>query len=127
MFGKSLLSLVVAGLVIGSGTVASAETTEWFSGKEQRVVQKRLKDKLLMRIECRDTNVVGLNVADFEYRVTYKENPENIKVRWAVGSLYGPFREQSLKDGSKLISYDSFRRKKSGLKIHCAVWHKKKK
>ena len=53
------------------------------------------------------------------------KNPEKIKIRWAVGNLYGPFREMSKRDGSRLISYDSFRRK-SGLKVHCAVWHKKK-
>lgn len=126
MLGRTVFFLVLAGLFIGTGSVARAETTEWFSGKDQRVVQKRLHDKLLMRIECRDTNRVGLNVTDFEYRVTYTDNPEKIRVRWAVGSLYGPFREQSKRDGSKLISYDSFRRKKSGLLVHCAVWHKKK-
>ncbi|MGJ8571208.1 MAG: hypothetical protein ACSHXI_10985 [Hoeflea sp.] len=126
MLGLFIRVLVLSGFFVGIGSVAHAETTEWFSGKEQRTVQKRLRDKLLMRIECRDTNRVGLDVSEFEYRVTYTDNPEKIKVRWVVGNLYGPFREQSKRDGSKLISYDSFRRKKSGLKVHCAVWHKKK-
>ena len=125
MLVRSTLVVVLSGLFICIGSLAHAETTEWFSGKDRRTVEKRLWDKLLMRIECRDTNRVGLNVTDFEYRVTYTDNPKKIKIRWAVGSLYGPFRERSKRDGSKLISYDSFRRKKSGLKVHCAVWHKK--
>lgn len=125
MLKRSVLVLALSGLVLGTGSLAHAETTEWFSGKERRAVEKRLWDKLLMRIECRDTKRVGLNVTEFEYRVTYTDNPEKIKIRWAVGNLYGPFREMSKRDGSRLISYDSFRRK-SGLKVHCAVWHKKK-
>lgn len=111
-------------MLVSLGSMAHAETTEWFSGKDRRVIEKLLRDKLLMKIQCRDTHRIGLNVADFEYRAIYTDNPKKIKIRWAIGNHYGPYRVKSERDGYKLVSYESFRRKKSGLKIHCAVWHK---
>lgn len=125
MSGRCIQLLALSGLFLGMGSVAFAETTEWFVGRDQYKIEKRLKGKVPHRIECRDTNRAGLNVADFEYRVSYSDNPNEIKYFWAIGSAFGPQRERAKREGYDMVSYESFRRKKSGLKVHCAVWQKK--
>ncbi|WP_394688188.1 hypothetical protein [Hoeflea sp.] len=125
MSGQIVLRILLCGLFIGSGSAAYAEQTEWFEGRQQYAVEKRLKGKLLNRIECRDTGRLGLDVADFEYRVSYSDNPDGIKYFWAIGSAFGPQRERAKRQGYEMVSYENFLRKQSGLKVHCAVWHKK--
>ncbi len=103
---------------------AYAAKTEWFKGKERYEIEKRLKGKLLLEIECRDGKAPGLHLAQDEFRVTYSDNTPKTKFLWAIGSLYGPYKKRAEKNGYKLVSFNQFVRP-SGLKIRCAVWHKK--
>lgn len=121
-----------AGLVslVSFGTV-SAETTGWFVGSEGVKVRKILSapfitknNIVIQKVECRDTGKIDYDLSDFEYRVTYSENKKGVEQIWALGAAYGPYRLEAERDGFKLVSYSSFVRKKSGIRFHCAIWHK---
>ena len=103
---------------------AHAAKTGWFKGKERYEIEKRLKGKLLLEIECRDGRAPGLHLAKDEFRVTYSDNPSNTKFLWAIGNVFGAYKKRAEKRGFKLVSYNQYVRA-SGLKIPCAVWHKK--
>ncbi|MEM7216596.1 MAG: hypothetical protein AAF423_13735 [Pseudomonadota bacterium] len=116
---------VLAVLLIASiATSAKAERTEWFEGKDRYEITKRLKGKLLLEIECRDSKTPGLHLARDEFRVTYTDNPTSKKFTWAIGNHYGRYKHWADKNGYKLVSINQYTRA-SGLKIRCAVWHKK--
>jgi len=125
MSGISIKTVLVTVLALGIAAPALATTTDWISGRDFSTIKRAVGNKLLTKIECRDTGKKGGQVADYEYRVTYVNNPGKIRYRWAIGNQYGPYRARAKKDGYKQVSYSSFRRKTSGLKVHCAVWHKK--
>ena len=55
--------------------------------------------------------------------ITYRNNPKEVDWTWAWGADVGRIGKKRMKQGFKRVSYDSFRRK-SGLKIGCAIWHK---
>ena len=120
---NSLLSVFVALMVVSMPTLADAATTEWFKGKDKSKVISLLKGKLLLAIECRDGQKIGLNLNKDEFRLTYADNPTKKRYLWAVGSAFGPYKARAKRENYKLVNLSQYTRK-SGLKIRCAVWHK---
>lgn len=105
---------------------ASAAETGWLSGYNAYKRGKELERQGLMpvRMLCRDSNKRQLDVAETEYNVTFAKRAAGVKFLWAVGSEYGPYKLKAAKEGYKQVSYKSYVRKKSGLTVHCAIWHK---
>jgi len=102
---------------------ANAAKTEWFLGKDRPKVERELKGKIPLEIECKDSKTVGLHLARDQFRVTYTDNPSEKKFLWAIGNFYGPYKRWADKNDYKLVSINQYTRA-SGLKIRCAVWHK---
>ena len=122
MLKFSLFVLMI--FVVITPSTASAERSGWMSGNEIAKIPG-IRKKLIIAIDCRDTYRPGLQVRNFEYNVTYTNNPSKKKFHWAIGSAYGRFKIKSEKKGYKLVSFKQFTRKNSGLKIRCAVWHER--
>lgn len=97
---------ILMSVIVGAGLVSSAAatTSEWFYGKDRAAAIKAVGKGLLTKIECRDTGRKGLDVADFQYRITYVDNPDEIKILWAIGNAYGPYRERAKREGYKQVS-----------------------
>jgi len=122
---KLLVVIVALFSVYSMGAQAALKkTTEWFTGSD-RSARSKLNGKLIHSIKCRDGKSVGLNVRKGEYKVTYSDNPKQVKFRWAIGNAYGPIAKWAKKNGYKRVSFDQYRRKSSGLRIRCGVWQKK--
>jgi len=100
----------------------NAERSGWMTGYEARKIPG-ISKKLIIAIDCRDTNKPGLLVGKLESNVTYSDNPSKKKFYWAVGSEFGRYKIKAKKKGYKLVSFKQFTRKASGLKIRCGVWH----
>jgi hypothetical protein len=103
-----------------------AEETGWLSGykaltKGQAMVRQGL---FPVKMACRDSNKRQLDVGETEYNVSFAKNVHNTAFLWAVGSDYGPYKLKAAKGGYRQVSYTSYVRKKSGLTVHCAIWHK---
>lgn len=109
---------------MATAAVASAESTDWITGYEALEMKPKLKGKLLQSIECRDVVSNGLNLRKSEFRLTYTNNPSKKRFLWAVGSEYGRYNARAQKEGYELVSLHQYSRQ-SGLKVRCAVWHKK--
>ncbi len=121
---KFVLSILTVFLFSSPGHAGAIKKTDWFLGKDRRAIVLMMKDKLLLEIECKGNGHPGLHIARDSFRVTYSDNPNDIKYYWAIGSQYGRVRELAKKNGYKLVKVNRFVRK-SGLVIRCAVWHKK--
>lgn len=120
-----VLLISAAAFLAGPAGPAFAKKSEWFTGSERRAAYKEVGQNLLTAIECRDSGRKALDLDEVQFRVSYGPNPEKVRFLWAVGTHYGPTRKKAEKRGYKLVSYNSFVRAKSGLRFHCAVWHKK--
>jgi len=120
--------IVFVALLLGmASTAAHAETTEWMRGFKAYYAwaKQERRNITLVAVECRDTGKRGLNVADFEYRITFEARDPQTPYYWAVGSNFGKVDREARQKGYELVSYSAFRRKNSGLLVRCGVWHRK--
>lgn len=106
-------------------SAANAETTDWLKGREavQTIKSKYRTGLVLTKMECKDTNRIGLDVGAFDYRLTFTKTEDAPPILWAVGSEYGRGEAQAKRDGYKSVSFDQFTRARSGLRVRCGVWH----
>ena len=117
---------VALALMMSVPAAALAEETGWLTGykaltKGQSLVRQGL---FPVKMACRDSNKRQLDVGETEYNVTFAKNVNGTAFLWAVGSEYGPYKRKAAKEGYRQVSYKSYVRKKSGLTVHCAIWHK---
>ena len=105
---------------------ALAETTGWISGGEWRAKSRELDKSGFMptKFECRDSERPGLDLAAGEVRVGYTKNPKNIAWYWWGTSNMTETNAEMKSKGYHLVSVGSFVRKKSGLKLYCALYYK---
>jgi hypothetical protein len=118
--------LMASAFILSVPTAGNAEETGWLSGynalsKGRDLVRKGL---FPVKMACRDSNKRQLDVGETEYNVTFAKNTNDTAFLWAVGSEYGPYKRKAAKEGYRQVSYKSYVRKKSGLTVHCAIWHK---
>ena len=123
---KTFILSAVAALLF-SVPSAFAESSGWINANELESFSRSVlnkQDKLPVRIRCKNKNtVVGMNRKNTMVNVTYRNSPKEVDWTWAWGTDVGRIGKKRMKQGFKRVSYDSFRRK-SGLKIGCAIWHK---
>lgn len=116
----------VAAAFLFSVPSAFAASSGWIDANELESFSRNVldkKDKLPVRIRCKNKNsVVGMNRKNTLVNVTYRNNTKDVAWTWAWGTDVGRIGKKRMKQGYKRVSYDSFRRK-SGLKIGCAIWH----
>ena len=107
-------------------TAGYAEETGWLSGYNAYNRGKALERQGFMPVKmlCRDSYKRQLDVAETEYNVTFAKNTAGVKFLWAVGSEYGPYKLKADKEGYQQVSFKQYKRKKSGLVVRCAIWHK---
>ena len=113
-------------LVASLAGAAHAETTDWMSGYAAYKIYKKSESKGLVpsKIQCRDSLLRQLDVGETEYRVTFTDPPQRVDYLWAVGSDYGKQALKAKKEGYHQVSFNKYARKKSGLVVRCAIWHK---
>jgi hypothetical protein len=118
-----LVALTISMLFPTSGF---AEETGWLSGYNAYSRGKQLERQGFMpvRMLCRDSNKRQLDVGETEYNVTFAKNTNGTQFLWAVGSEYGPYKLKAEKEGYRQVSFKQYVRKKSGLTVRCAIWHK---
>lgn len=117
---SAVLILLVAGAAI-------AQTgSEWMTGYEAFKTLRAMESKGFMpvSITCRDSNKRGLDVGETEYKVKFVKNSNGVHYYWAVGSEYGRINLKATKEGHRRVSFAQYLRKKSGLTVRCAIWHK---
>jgi hypothetical protein len=120
------LLLIASACLLSVPTAGFAEETGWLSGykalaKGQTLVRQGL---FPVKMACRDSNKRQLDVGETEYNVTFAKNVNGTAFLWAVGSEYGPYKLRAAREGYRQVSYKSYVRKKSGLTVRCAIWHK---
>jgi hypothetical protein len=119
------LAFVFAALAVAP-LAASAEETGWLSGYKAYAKYKQLERQGYMPVKmlCRDSYKRQLDVGETEYSITFVKNANDTQYLWAVGSDYGKYRLKADKEGYHQVSFKQYTRKKSGLIIRCAIWHK---
>lgn len=120
---KTLLAMAL--LLLGAET-ASAAQTGWISGRDWRRVSDQFSDQGLLptKFECRDTLKPGLDMGAGEVRVTYTRNVNNTYWYWYATSNITTANQELKAKGYSPVSVGSFFRKKSGLKVYCALYYK---
>jgi hypothetical protein len=124
---KKILILAGAISISALGSSAMAENgTDWLTGYTayKALVAMENKGFMPVSIACRDSNKRGLDVGETEYKVKYAKNSSDIGYLWAVGSDYGQYSVKAKKEGYRRVSFAQYTRKKSGLIVRCAIWHK---
>lgn len=127
MFRTSFFAAVSALLSIASFPATAASDPGWMTGYSayKALVTMENKGYMPVSIKCRDSNKRGLDVGETEYKVGYARRTNNIPYFWAVGSDYGMFDRKAKTEGYTKISFDQYKREKSGLVIRCAIWQKR--
>lgn len=117
------LSTLILLVSVGS---ALAEQTGWISGAAWARKSDELSEKGLLptKFECRDTLKPGLDMAAGEVRVTYTRNVNDIGWYWYATSNITTANEELKAKGYHPVSIGTFFRKKSGLKLYCALYYK---
>jgi hypothetical protein len=118
--------VIASALMLSVPTAGFADDTGWLTGykalaKGQSLVRQGL---MPVKMACRDSNKRQLDVGETEYNISFAKNANDTAFLWAVGSEYGPYKRKAAKEGYRQVSYKSYVRKKSGLTVHCAIWHK---
>jgi hypothetical protein len=105
---------------------ALAEETGWLSGYKAYARYKQLERQGYMPVKmlCRDSYKRQLDVGETEYNISFAKNSAGTEYLWAVGSDYGMYKLKADKGGYRQVSFKQYTRKKSGLIIRCAIWHK---
>lgn len=105
---------------------AQARQTGWVNGYEWVRIAKtlRARGEMPMSVECKDSNTVGLSRASGLANVRIEKNTQGLKWYWAFGDRVARDGPKLAKAGYKLVSRSEYRRA-SGLKVPCAIWHKK--
>ena len=105
---------------------AFAGQTGWISGHDWRRKVDELSAKGLLptKFECRDTLKPGFDMGAGEVRVTYTENVYDIAWYWYATSNITTANEELKAKGYHPVSIGTFFRKKSGLKVYCALYYK---
>lgn len=118
--------VISIGLLSLFAAPACAEDSVWLRGFTAYLTVGKMGKQGFMptSIACRDSNLKGLDVAETEYKVSYAKRPDGVKFMWAVGSEYGRYRKLAEKEGYRQVGFDQYKRKKSGLVVRCAIWHK---
>lgn len=122
-------NISIAIIAVAVGVVAStafARSTGWVNGYEWIRIAKTLtkNGEMPVSVVCKDSNSKGLTNQSGVAKVELQKNPGNIAWYWAFGARVNQVRARLEKRGFKLVSYSEYRRA-SGLKIPCAIWHKK--
>ena len=125
---KTHALLLTAALTIAVFPVTSAEArqTGWINGFEWFRIAKTLsaKGEMPVSVKCKDSGSKGLTYKSGVANVRIEKNPNHIKWYWAFGNRVAAVKPKLEKQGYKLVSYSAYRRS-SGLKVPCAIWHKK--
>jgi hypothetical protein len=119
------LALFVAALS-AAPAAAFAEETGWLSGYKAYAQHKQLERQGYMPVKmlCRDSHKRQLDMGETEYSISFAKNTAGTRYLWAVGSDYGMYKLKADKGGYRQVSFKQYARKKSGLIIRCAIWHK---
>lgn len=123
---KVTVAIAVAMTIVVSSTSAVARSTGWVTGYEWLRIWKSLEKngELPVSVVCRDSAKKGLSNASGLAKVEIQPNPRKIAWSWAFGGKVQQAKKRYEARGYKLVSYSEYRRA-SGLKIACAIWHKK--
>lgn len=113
-------------VIVALAASAEARQTGWISASQWEAMIPRLRaaGEVPVAVKCRDLNTISLSNASGEANVTLANKPD-VDWHWAFGAGYGPVKANVEKNGFRQAAYHSFTRA-SGLKVPCAVWHKKK-
>ena len=103
-----------------------AEETGWLTGYKALSAFRKLERQGMMptKVQCRDSNKRALDLWETEYNITVAKRPASKDYYWAVGDAYGRTRLRAEKEGYKQVSLGQYTRKKSGLTVRCAIWHR---
>ena len=103
-----------------------AEETGWLTGDKALAAFRKLEGqgKMPTRVQCRDSNKRGLDFWETEYNITVAKRPAGLQYYWGVGNFYGSTKLKAEKQGYRQVSLSQYKRKKSGLVVRCAIWHK---
>jgi hypothetical protein len=118
--------IAAAAFTVISVMPALAEETGWLTGYAAYRAFTKLERQGFMpvKVTCRDSNKRQLDIGETEYNVTVVKRTAGTRYLWAVGSSYGQYRLKAAKEGYRQVSIDQYTRKKSGLTVRCAIWHK---
>ncbi len=113
-------------LALASAQWAQARQTGWINGYEWVRIAKTLRARREMpvSVECKDSDTIGLSRASGLANVRIEKNTQGLKWYWAFGDRVAKDGPKLTKAGYKLVSRSEYRRA-SGLKIPCAIWHKR--
>jgi hypothetical protein len=126
MMIKKISITALAAVLCTASPAAFARSTGWVNGYEWIRISKTLAKNREMPVSvvCKDSNSKGLTNQSGIAKVEIQKNPGNVTWYWAFGDRVSRARQRLEKRGFKLVSYSEYRRA-SGLKIPCAIWHKK--
>ncbi|CAN7523505.1 hypothetical protein [Rhizobium sp. LjRoot254] len=124
---KAISVIVVAAVISANASAAFARSTGWVSGFEWIRISKTLdkNGEMPVSVVCKDSGSKGLTNISGLAKVEIQKNPGNVAWYWAYGARVKQVKARLEKRGFKLVSFSEYRRS-SGLKIPCAIWHKKK-
>lgn len=120
---------LVAGGLISADKVFAA-SSGWMDANELKKFSSKVLRKgknIPTSIKCKNNPAVaGMSRKNTMVLIGYRPNPNKTKWRWAWGAGgIGPVDLKYVKKGYVKVSTGSFKRK-SGLVIPCAIWHKKR-
>lgn len=121
--------LFAGGLI--SSDKAFAASSGWMDSKKALKFNKRILKRggnIPTSIRCKNNPIaVGMNMKNTMLKIEYRPNPkkQGWSLSWGAGSI-GSFERKYRSKGFVKVSSSSFRRK-SGLIIPCAVYHRKLK
>ena len=123
---RTVAVLLIAAAVSLAALPAQARQTGWISGFEWSRIARALTDKgeMPVAVECRDRKSAGLTLTSGEANVRIEKNTDGIKWHWAYGDRVNVVKPKLERDGYKMVSYSEYTRA-SGLKVRCAIWHKR--
>ena len=119
-------ALIAVGLIALVVPQAYARSTDWIDGYELLRLRKALRKsgEMPVSIVCKDTNSKGLTYKSGVAKVEIRPNPGNVKWGLFIADEVPRYRSRLERGGFKRVSYSEYRRA-SGLRIPCAIWHKK--
>jgi hypothetical protein len=126
MMARLTTAFLTAAFAMAAPICGFAEETGWLTGDKALATFRKLEIQGLMptRVQCRDSNKRGLDFWETEYDVTMAKRPAGLQYYWAVGNFYGNTKVKAEKLGYRQVSLSQYKRKKSGLVVRCAIWHK---
>ena len=106
---------------------ARAESTGWIDGHAALALVKSLGGKQLIptKVSCCTTAAKDATSA-FQGKIDYGPNTSN--TAWYAGGYSQPdfyvLNKKLAAKGYRLVSDNNYRRAKSGMIVHCSIWHK---